>query len=1069
MKKIIKFFLNYRSLVILAFIGILFSGWGAYTSMPREAMPQIELPYIVVYAIYPGVAPVDMENLVTRPLENQVKSISGIKRINSTSAESYSMLFAEFEPEVKVDTALQQVRDKVGMARRDLPADIEEPQVQEISFDMFPIMTISLSGDYGLNRLKVIADNFKTEMESVSGVSSVTVIGGYTREIQIVVNPARLKAYNLSYDQFTTAVKAANINIPGGTLDIGSRSYLVRIPNEFASVEDIRNTVLTVSNGNPVLLKDVADVRDTNKKQTSMSRTGQKDSVTLTIQKRSGGNIIEIANGVKKVIDDARPSLPKGTDIEYVSDTSQMVNAQVDNVENTLILSLFLVMITLYLFMGFRNSIIVATVLPLSMLITFIVIQLFGFTLNMIVLFSLIVLLGLLTDNAIVVVENIYRLLNEGKDRLTATIEGASEVLVPVLTATLTSVVVFLPMAFWPGMVGKFISYLPITIIVGLLASFVVALVFNPVLSQTFLRSHTDEASKPKDGKLSLPQRVDILLEKFKAKYYSRWLNWAMNNSRKVIGIAAVAFLVSLVMLVTMPKEFFPVTEPEKFVIDVNMPSGTRLETTDELVRKIETILLEEKNLRNIDRFVSNIGNTGSGFSGGQDDPTVARVSVKFKDRRYLSAPPLKIMDEVREQVTRFPGAEIIVAADSMGPRSGDPISIVVAGADFNVLENIGDQIKTIMHRTSGVVNIQTNLSTGRPEINVLIDRTKASMYGFAPAQVAMEVRTAFYGTTAAKYRDGDDEYDIVVKLDDSEKYSLQTLRNLTLLSRTGEHVPLIKLADIEMTAGLESVAREDYSRVLKVTAATQRGVLPSVALQKIQKEIATLQMPVGYVVRYTGENEEMMKSFSFLGTALQMGLLLTLIVLVMQFNNFYIPVIIFATIGLSLIGMVFGLKIMNQAFGMMAFIGLISLAGVVTNNGIVLLDFVRILQKKDGDNPTDEQRKQTIIEACKTRLRPVLLTSVTTILALLPLLFGIGIDFKHMNLSFADASIAMFRPMASVIFFGLMVSTILTLIVLPVVYYTWDGARQKKRQKKQMLKELKNTSTPLTEPIQTA
>ncbi|MDR1323779.1 MAG: efflux RND transporter permease subunit, partial [Candidatus Margulisbacteria bacterium] len=783
MKKFVEFFLRYKSLVVLAFVGIVLSGWGAYTSMPREAFPQVELPYIVVYTLYPGVAPVDMENLVSRPLENQIKSISGIKHLNSTSAESYSMLFIEFVPEVNVEDALQKVRDKVAAARRDLPTDIEEPQVQEISFDNFPIMTISLFGDYGLNRLKKIADDFQSEFESVSGVSNVTIIGGYTREIQVVVNPARLKAYNFSYDQFSAAVKAANVNIPGGALDIGARSYLVRIPNEFASVEDIRNTVLGVFHGETILLKDVADVRDTNKKQTSLSRTDQKDSVTLTIQKRSGGNIIEIANNIKKVVERTRPSLPKGTQVEYIMDFSREIDSQVDNMENTLFLSLLLVMLVLYFFMGFRNAAIVATVIPLSMLITFIVIQAMGFTLNFIVLVSLTILLGMLVDNAVVVVENIYRLLNEGKDRWTATVEGAAEVLVPVLTSTLTTVFAFLPLAFWSGMIGQVLRFLPITISVGLLASFVVAVIFNPVISQIFLRSHTktDEHGRP-----TLPQRVDNWLENFKDKYYERWLRWSIVNYRKVLSVVVVAFLVSVFMLLGMPKEFFPSTDPEEFTIDINMPSGTRLETTDELVRKIETILLEEDNLRDISSFVSNIGNTGSSFSGGNDDATVARISVTFKERRLLSAPPLRIVDKIRGQATNFPGAEIVVGAEQMGPNAGDPISIVVAGEDFDVLSRIGDEIKTIMHRTPGVVNIQTNLSTGRPEVQVLIDRTKAALYGFSPAQVALEVRTAFYGATAAKYREGDEEYDIVVKLDDTEKFSLQTLRNLTLLSRAG-------------------------------------------------------------------------------------------------------------------------------------------------------------------------------------------------------------------------------------------------------------------------------------------
>ncbi|MDR2430766.1 MAG: efflux RND transporter permease subunit [Candidatus Margulisbacteria bacterium] len=1058
MKKFVEFFLHYKSLVTLAFIGILFSGWSAYVNMPRESFPQVEVPYMLVLTIYQGVAPEDMESLVTRPLENKIKSVSGIKRLNSTSAESYSAIFIEFNPEENIESALQKVRDKVAQARSELPADVEEPEVTEISFDDIPIMTISLSGDYGLNRLKKIADDLKDEFESVAGVSSVTVIGGYTREIQVVVNPARLKAYNFSYDQFSQAVKAANVNIPGGLLDIGSRSYLLRIPNEFNSVEDIRNVVLGTYNGRIILLKDVADVRDTNKKQTSLSRTDQKDSVTMTVQKRSGANIIGVAGAVKKIIKQAESALPQGTKIEFISDFSEQTASQVDNMENTLILSMILVVLVLYFFMGLRNSAIVAAIIPLSMLMTFIVINWLGYTLNFVVLFSLIILLGMLVDNAIVVVENIYRLLNEGRDRWTAAVEGASEVLVPVLTSTLTTVCAYLPLAFWSGMIGNFIHCLPITVSIGLLSSFAAAIIFNPVLSQVFLRSHAEEAHADA-SKLSIPHLVDVWLEKFKNGYYERWLFWSMRNRRKVIGLTAAVFVLSIILLAGMPKEMFPETDPEEFAIDIKMPTGSRLETTDELVRKIETVLLEEKNLKDIDRFAASVGNDGAGMGGrGNDDATVAKISVKFKERRLLSAAPLKIIDNIRAQVSEFPGAEIIVSAGDFGPPAGDPISIVVAGDDFAVLDGLSDEIKAIMHRTPGVVNIKDNLSTGRPEIHVLIDRSKASLYGFSPAQAAMEVRTAFYGATAAKYREGDDEYDIVVKLDETEKFSTQTLRNLTLLSSSGDHVPLTKLADIKLASGLNSVRRENYSRVLKVTAATESGVLPFVALQKIQKEIAGLQIPQGYVVSYTGENEEMMQNFSFLWTALRIALLLVLIVLVAQFNCFYVPVIIMFTVALSLIGMVFGLKITNQAFGLMAMIGMISLAGIVVNNGIVLLDFVQIKQRADDrGESSDAERKRTIVEACKVRLRPVLLTAFTTALGLLPLLFGIGVNFKKQRIDFADPGAMMFRPMASVIFFGLMISTLLTLIIMPVVYYSWDDWRQKRRQRKARLAALKN------------
>lgn len=747
----------------------------------------------------------------------------------------------------------------------------------------------------------------------------------------------------------------------------------------------------------------------------------------------------------KKIIAKKEKSLPHDTSIKYTTDMSEEIANQVDDMENTFVFSLILVVGVLYLFMGFRNAAIVATIIPISMLITFMVIGMLGFTLNFMVLFSLTMLLGMLVDNAIVVVENIYRLINEGQERTEAAKAGAAEVLSPVLTSTLTTVFAFLPLAFWPGIVGQFMSYMPITVTVGLIASFFVAGIFNPVISRSFIKKFVPATGTERQ---TTPQKVDAWLEHFKSKAYEPALHWALDNPKKIITGAIIAFVISLVIIGGLPKEFFPTTEPEQFYIDIKMPPGTNLATTDHLVQSIEKILAKNNN---IDRYVANVGNSGVGgrlFGGGNDDPTIARISVELKDKWLLSESGNQIIDRVRTATSKFAGAEIKVDAPKDGPPAGEPISITITGEDFNVLDRLGEDVKNIMRDTKGVVNIRDNLSASRPEIHVHIDRDKAQAYGFSPIQLAAEIRSAFNGTTATKYRDKNDEYDVVVKIAEDEKQSLTTLRNLTVRSRKGANVPISKVATIKITAGLNTIEREDYDRIINVTAATDADTLPFIALQKIKKKVDALKMPSGYTVKYTGEDEEMGKNFAFLGDALKIALLLILITLVAQFNSFYVPMIVMITIALSLVGMAFGLLVMGQAFGLMAFIGLISLAGIAVNNGIVMLDFVQKMQGRGNE------RKIAIIEAAKIRLRPVMLTAVTTALGLLPLIVGISPNFKKFKLDIGGASLAFWKPMASVIFFGLIVSTILTLIVIPTIYYQWDKYREDKRLKKAAAKQ---------------
>lgn len=1035
MKNLPRFFIKNTSMVILLIIGLILIGISSYKSLPKEDFPEIEFPYIIVSTVYPGVSPEDMEKLVTKEIEKKIKSINGIKKVSSTSAESVSSIFIEFETTIKINDALQKVRDKISLAKSVLPKDVKEPIVQEVSFVNIPFMVLALSGDYGLVKLKEVADKLKDELESVSGILEVNVIGGLEREIQVLVDLGRLEALNLSLDDYTHALMATNINLPGGTMDLGDVNYLIRIPGEYKTVAEIRDTVLFSKKGRNVHVKDVANVIDTYKKITSKARLNGHESININVIKRTGENVIELSDKCKAVIAKyEQQSFPSGTRLDITSDTSEEIERMVDEMENSILLGFILVTAVLFLFLGFRNSLMVAFAMPMSMLITFIFLRLMNIRLNFLVLFSLILLLGMLVDNAIVVVENIFRYMQEeGQRRKTAAIIGAGEIIGPITSSTLTTVFAFLPLAFWPGLVGKFMSYLPKAVVIGLLASLFVAAVMNPVMCSIFLR-YKKKCRPGEDCDSSLAGRVNTKMERLK-EWYVKVLDKALNMPKKVIVFVLVLFVLALITIGSLPKQFFPSTPPSEFHIDIKMPIGSTLKVTNEVVLKIEKFLAENKNVK---RYVANIGNKGGSLLSSSSSSDEARINVKLVDEKQLTKEPAEIINEVRDYLETIPGIKPQIVQRQGGPPTGDPIAIKVVGNDIALLKELSLKIQSIMKNTNGIVDIKDNLIEGRPEIHIEIDKAKAAIYGLNTSSIAMTARTAFNGVEATKFRDGDDEYDVIVKLSDNYKRDINSLRRLSVLSFQGEHVPIEKIAEIKNASGWGAIKRENYERVALVTADTDGSMLPSVALTKITPEIKKINLPDGYKIEYAGEAEEMAKAFGFLGTALQIALILILIVLVSQFNSFVFPLIILFTVMLSLIGVALGLKITNSPFGMMSFVGIIALAGIVVNNGILLIDYIIELRNKGL------AKREAILMAGKTRLRPVLLTAVTTILGLVPITAGINIDFKKLSIQLGSNSSAYWGPMGSSVIFGLTVATMLTLIIVPVLYLLVDDWAQK-------------------------
>ncbi|UCF62861.1 MAG: efflux RND transporter permease subunit [bacterium] len=1023
--KFINWFLKHKiSVFVLLFIVIL-AGFISYANLAVESFPQIKQPVVIVAVPYLGVAPGDMETLVAQPIENKLKEITKIKKMISTSNEGSTTLTVEFETDMDIDEAVRKVREKVDQAKPDLPNDIEEPIIQEINFENIPIMLVSIVGEQSLVRLKKIAEDLQDKFEQITGVLDVNISGGLEREVKVNINPSRLKYYNIGVNDIISAIRLENMTIPGGSVESGNLKYTVRIPGEFDNIGEIKQVVVKTIDGYPVYVNDLADVEFGYEDQTSYSRLDKEASVTLSIQKRSGENIIRIADEVKAILTSYEPKFPAKTNYVILADQSKEIRSMVNDLENNIIAGLLLVIAVLYFFMGARNGLLVGIAIPLSMLISFIVISMLGYTLNMIVLFSLILALGMLVDNAIVIVENIYRHHEEGKSLMKAAREASSEVALAVLTSTLTTLFAFSPLIFWPGIVGEFMSYLPITLIITLSSSLFVAFIFNPALSSSFMK--LDAKMKELPG--------DRLLNRLIGQY-EKTLTWALKNRWKTMGLTATAFLIMLILfgIFNHGVEFFPDLEPTQAWIKVEAPIGTRLETSDGIVREIEERI---KDTPDMEHFVTEVGNVSDVFSFGLEGgtPHKSQVTIDFLEKHEREQNSFRTLDEVKHKVEGIPGARIDVTKPQEGPPTGSAVEIQIKGEDFKILENISSNIQRKIKDVEGLTELRDNFEQGKPELRIRIDREKAALLGLNTSHIASTIRTAINGTEASKYRLGQDEYDITVRFSESFRQSYTDLLNLTVFHE-GQHIPLANFAIIDFSSGLSNINHVDGDRVVTITA-DAFGRSSAEVLADVKDRLRDYQLPAEYTMSFAGQDTEQQAASEFLSRAFMIALLLIFFVLVTQFNSVSLPFVIMVSVFLSFFGVFFGLLITFKPFGIiMTGIGIISLAGVVVNNAIVLIDFIQQMRKRGVE------KVDAIIQGGKMRLRPVILTAITTILGLIPLTTGINIDFIGLFkgdftkfIQFGAESSQWWSNMGVAVIFGLFFSTSFTLVIVPVLY----------------------------------
>jgi len=1062
---------NRVSVVILAII-ILVVGAFCYSEIPRENEPDITIPHVFVQTNYKGVAASDIETAITIQIEKKLKGLERVKNIKSVSSEGVSSIDIEFIPATDIEEVLQKVRDKVDEAKRELPGDLEDdPAIFEVNLSELPIVVYSLSGSCGMVALKKIADDLEEDIESIPGVLEVDLTGGQEREIIIEVDPDKLAYYKIPITSFQHVVAGENTNTSGGAITLGDGRFQVRVPGEFKTPEEIYGLVVSSFNGRPVYLKNLATVVDGFEEEESRSRLDGREAVNIAVKKRAGENIIQIVEAADKLIEEQRPGWPKGTTSIKLMNKANEIRLMLADLENNILSGLLLVVIVLLFALGMRNATLVGLSIPFSMFLAFMVIYAMGITLNIVVLFSLTLGLGMLVDNAIVIVENIYRYMEQGVPRLDAAMRATSEVAYPVIGSTLTTVAAFFPMIFWPGIMGEFMKYLPITLIITLTSSLFVAMVINPALAAYFMKVKNGKTPSKSLSSEMIEENGEqpIAIKGRVLSTYRRILEYALAH-RLMIVTCAFLFLIILTQIwkivigLEKPVEFFPSLDPKNAYVNVDPPEGADIDYMDRVIKKIElavnnydptkadselsyedhyarSYVLQEHEKRSGEIFkgptdINNIEHiyatakkkAGSSLFSEYSDNRLGIQFIDFEDRKSPSAVDVEL---IRERIKDIPGARITVAKEQGGPPTGAPINIEISGEDLRQLGEVARQVRRIIARIPFVEDVKDDYMDALPSVQIDIDRQKAAIFGLSTNSIGFALKTAYNGLDVSTYREGGDDYDITVKFTEKDRKVTDVLRKIMIPSPVGQLVPLTTLAKIKFAGSIGDINRINHERVVTVKANVDEDKIPgSVAKMQAEELLKDFTLPPGIGLKFTGQHEHEKESQEFLTKAFMIAIFLIFLILVTIFNSVSQPLIILTSVILSLGGVYLGLTVMRYPFGIiMSGVGVISLAGVVVNNAIVLIDYINKLIDKGM------VLQDAIISAGATRLRPVMLTAITTVLGLIPMATGVSFNFREMSISLVSETSQYWKSMSIVVIFGLMLATVLTLVVVPTLY----------------------------------
>ena len=1107
---------NKISVYVLVFIIAVF-GLINYYTIPKEQIPEIVIPMIDINTIYPGTSPSDMENLVTRPLEKNLKSMSGVKKITSRSVQDFSAIIVEFNTGIEIKDAKQKVKDAVDKTKKDLPTDPSfiDPSVMEIDLSEIPIQYINLSGDIPLDRLKKYADDMQDRIESLKEITRVEIGGALTREIQVDLDMYKMKAASLTFRDVEQAVSLNNMTVSGGNIDLQQMSRSIRVVGEVTDIDQIRNIILSTGSGALVKLRDIATVRDGFHQPENFARYNGKNVVTLNVIKKSGQNLLDASDKIKAIIADMQKTkLPSNLIIQVTGDQSRNTRNTVNELNNTIILGFIFVTIVLMFFMGLVNALFVALSVPLSMAIAFIFLPFIGFTMNMLVMFAFIFALGIVVDDAIVVIENTHRIHKKTKMDITSSAKfAAGEVFLPILSGTLTTLAPFFPLAFWPGVVGSFMVFIPVTLIITLFASLIVAYIFNPVFAVDFMKLDDEDAPVNKRnvyrttavialisipfyllgargvGNLTIFIAISFLghelfgykvLRRFQSHFipalmtkYENTLKWILKGKRPAYALGGMIalFVFTLVLNgILKPKVvFFPDNEPNTINTFIKMPIGTQIEVTDSVSRIAENRIMSVLGEKNpiVESVVTNVAFLASDntFDNSSKSSNLAKIAINFVEYKYRHGQRTSVyMNKMREALKDIPGAEIVVDKIKMGPPTGKPVNIEISGEDLGKLAATADNFKRFVDslQIGGIEELKSDFATSKPEILILLDRERANSEGITAAVVGDAIRTGQLGKEVSKYREGEDQYSIMLRFEENQRKDLEQLLNLTITYRdmtSGliRQIPLSVVAHVEYVNSYGQINRLNLKRVITVSSNVLDGFNANVINARLRKVLPQFTKPSDVDIRLTGEQEDHAESMIFLSKAMILCLFLIMFILITQFNSMSKALIIVSEVVFSLIGVLLGYMIFHMTISIiMTGMGIVALAGIVVRNGILLVEFTDRLKNQGV------RTRKAIIQGGLTRITPVVLTATATILGLIPLAIGMNINFATLltdlnpHLHFGGDNVMFFGPLSWTIIFGLSFATFLTLVLIPVMYtvnYTQSIRRQRRKLHKALLK----------------
>ncbi|MFC1532173.1 efflux RND transporter permease subunit [Thermodesulfobacteriota bacterium] len=987
---------RYR-LTILGVILLISLGVLTYLVIPRQEDPLINPPGATVIVRYPGAGPRDVERFISRPVEEKINEMDNVEEVTSSSSGGSSVIMIQFDTDTDIDKNIQELREKIREVEGELPTESLDPEIIKWESRTISLM-INLSGPFSYRELYSYAKYIRRDLEQIPGIMSLDIDGYQEREVHVEIDEKRLSQYKISLDEIVNNIRAENISLPGGNMDVGRRSYLIRTDEEFQTAEEIGRTMVGSEGGRPVYLNDLAAVKDTYERPEFMIRYNGRESINILVTQKSRSNLLSLSREVKKRLDGISEYLPPGLKIEIFADQALAVSERLSVFRNNLAMGAGLVVLVTLILMNARMAFVVAFIIPLSICFALIMLYQLGHTLNQITLASMVIVLGMLVDNGIVVVENIQRHLSLKKERLQAVLDGSSEVLGAITSSTITTVLAFTPLLFMSGDTGQFIRGIPLTMIFALTGSLMVAIFVSPLLSYRFLKGNKGNHSR--EGRT--------------IRVYLGILQWSLNHKILTLGLILSTFIASLVFIPRLGLQFFPKAEKDIFIIEVSMPRGTNIQTTSALAGRIEGILMEREDVADV---MVHIGGNGPkiyyniNFVRSKSQGRAQFFVTIKREREGITTS--RVIKELRRLFNEIPGARIELMELEQGPPVGAPIAIKFKGDDLETLKKMALSYKSILESIPGAVDVTDNASVMVPQIKIRIDSEKARLLGITNAAIARTMRTAVFGVTAGSFRLEDEEVDVVVSLGKTSRNRIESVKGLYLSSSGGFKTPFSQVADLDLISDIGSIQREDLTRTVTVRSDVQ-GVLPENVVNALKLKTGSIPVPPGYLVEYEGETKERTESFISLGYAMIAALMLVYIVLVAQFNSYKQPFAIALSLPFGLVGAVLGLWITGHPFGFMAFLGVVSLTGIVVNDAIVLIDFINVLIKQG------RSKREAVVEAGKIRFRPVMLTTVSTVGGLLPLAVRGG---------------SLWGPMGNVIIFGLSMATLLTLILIPVMY----------------------------------